>query len=167
MISKVKGSFGSFKGQADVREDRANSTITGIVDVSSINTDDQTRDGHLRSSDFFDAENYPSMSFITTKWEQEEGSDDITLTGELTIKNVTLPVTFKGEFGGVQVDAYGFTRAGLELTTKINRTDFGLNWNSPLATGGVLVGEDVTIVIDAQGVLTQPESDEDVEPALV
>jgi polyisoprenoid-binding protein YceI len=157
MISKVKGSFGAFKGEADLRENLADSTIAGIVDVTTINTKDEARDGHLRSADFFDVENYPTMSFITTKWEGLEDSHDFTLTGELTIKDVTRPVTFKGEFGGVQPDGYGNTKAGLELTTKINRTDFGLTWNSALETGGVLVGEEVTIVIDAQAVLVEDE----------
>lgn len=155
MISRVKGSFGSFTGEADIREGHAGSTIAGTVDVTTINTEDEGRDGHLRSADFFDTENYPTMSFVTTNWEGLEDKD-FTLTGELTIKDVTKPVTFKGEFGGVQPDGYGNTKAGLELTTKINRTDFGLTWNSALETGGVLVGEEVTIVIDAQAVLVVP-----------
>lgn len=153
MISKVKGSFGDFRGQADIRENPADSTITGIVDVTTINTDDAGRDAHLRSADFFDVENHPTMSFTTTKFESIDENKNFTLTGELTIKGITHPVTFKGEFGGVAADGYGNTKAGLELTAKINRTDWDLNWNSALETGGVLVGEEVTIVIDAQGVL--------------
>lgn len=158
MISKVKGSFGVFKGEADISENTSDSTITGIVDVTTINTEDEARDGHLRSADFFDVENHPTMSFITTKFESINENKEFTLTGELTIKDVTRPVTFKGEFGGVAADGYGNTKAGLELTTKINRTDWGLTWNSALETGGVLVGEEVTIVIDAQGVLQETES---------
>lgn len=155
MISKVKGSFGAFKGEADIRENPADSTIAGIVDVTTINTDDPARDGHLRSADFFDVENYPTMSFITTKFESIDENKTFTLTGELTIKDITRPVTFKGEFGGVAADGYGNTKAGVELTAKINRTDWGLTWNSALETGGVLVGEEITIVIDAQGVLQE------------
>ena len=157
MISKVKGSFGAFSGEANIRENITESAVVGIVDVSTINTSDEARDGHLRSADFFDVENFPTMTFKTNKWDMQEGASDFVLTGELTIKDVTHPVSFVGEFGGIQADGYGNTKAGLELTTKINRTDFGLTWNSTLETGGLLVGEEVTIVIDAQAVLVKEE----------
>lgn len=164
MISKVKGSFGVFHGEANIRENRADSTISGTVDVSTVSTEDEGRDGHLRSADFFDVENHPTMLFTTTTWEQEEDSDDFDITGELTIKDVTRPVTFKGEFGGVQLDGYGNTKAGLELVTKVNRIDWGLDWNSPLTAGGVLVGEEVTITIDAQASLQEPVEEDGIDP---
>jgi polyisoprenoid-binding protein YceI len=100
------------------------------------------------------------MTLEVDNWVVPADSKEFTLTGNLTIKDVTRPVTFKGEFGGIVKDGYGNTKAAAELTAVINRTDWGLNWNSPLQTGGVLVGEEVTIHIDAQGVLADKKAEE-------
>lgn len=164
MISKVRGSFGEFTGQAEVGEDLSGKRLVGTVNVTTIDTKDANRDAHLRSADFFDVENYPVMTLEAENWAIPSDNKEFTLEGNLTIKGVTHPVTFKGEFGGVVVDGYGKTKAAAELTATINRTDWGLSWNSALETGGVLVGEDVTIHIDAQAVLAEPEEEEEFEP---
>jgi polyisoprenoid-binding protein YceI len=165
LVSKVTGSFGEFKGEADVLEDISNSTVYGVADVTTITTDDEDRDARLRSPEFFDVGNHPTITFKTNRWNESEASDEITLEGELTIRDVTQPVTFVGEFGSVQVDEVtGQTRADLKLTAEINRTDWGLSWNSSLDKGGLVLGEEVTIVVDAQAVRTDPEPDEVVVP---
>ena len=155
MISKVRGSFGKFAGEA--KTDGLNCVhLTGIVDTTSISTNDETRDGHLKSADFFDVENYPTMT-LTAKEFTVSADSTFTVEADLTIKDVTRPVTLRGEFGGIVQDPYGKTKAAMELTGKINRTDWGLNWNSPLETGGVLIGEEITIHADIQAVLVDTE----------
>jgi polyisoprenoid-binding protein YceI len=153
MISKVRGAFGAFTGTAVVADDFADTRIEGSVDVSTVSTNEENRDNHLRSADFFDVEKYPEMKFTTTYIETTKDEDEFLLHGELTIRDVTKPATFKAEFGGVTVDGYGQTKAALEANTTINRTEFGLTWNSTLETGGVLVSEEVKISIEAQAVL--------------
>jgi len=157
LISKVKGSFGEFKGEADVLEDISASTVYGVVDVSTINTEDEERDAHLRSPEFFDVGAYPKMTFKTNKWNKTEASDEITLEGELTIRDVTRPVTFVGEFGKVRVDSSGETRAELKLVAKIDRTEWGITWDSNL--DGIAIGEEVKITIEAQAVRTDLQPD--------
>ena len=167
MISKVKGQFTRFTGEAEIREG-GRGKLVGIVDVSSITTNDIERDTHLLSEDFFNVEKYPTMVFEVDEWEAPKETEEVVLHGDLTIRDVTKPVTFKGELGGVVVDGYGNTKAAVELTATINRGDWGLNWNSPLETGGVLVGDEVTISIDAQAVLAEGgSSDHTPEPMLV
>lgn len=158
LVSKVHGSFGEFKGSADVLENISDSTVIGVVDVTTITTDNEDRDAHLRSPEFFDVDRYPTITFKTHRWNVSEASEEITLEGELTIREVVRPVTFVGKFGSVQVDEVtGRTRADLKLSAEINRTDWGLSWSSSLDKGGLVLGEEVTIVVDAQAVLTDPE----------
>lgn len=159
LVSKVEGRFGEFKGEADVHEDISNSTVYGSVDVTTISTNDEERDAHLRSPEFFDTETYPTMTFRTNSWHKSEVSDEITLEGELTIRDVTRPVVFKGEFGAIRVDEDGASRADLKLVSKIDRTDWGLSWNNTLDKGGLVLGEEVTIVVDAQAVRTDSKPD--------
>lgn len=155
MISKVKGSFGAFNGEVITTGDPTDTTLVGTVDTTSITTNDENRDAHVRSADFFDVEKFPEMSFSSTRTEVGK-NDTLLVHGNLTIKDATHPVIFNVEFGGTMKDGYGNTKAAAEATARINRTDFGLNWNSPLETGGVLLSEDVNIMIDAQLTLQEP-----------
>jgi polyisoprenoid-binding protein YceI len=151
MISKVRGSFGVKGGTFVTPENPLEATVEATVDVASIDTKDEGRDGHLKSADFFDVENYPTMEFRSTGVRVEDG--DMLVDGDLTIRGITKPVTFSFEFGGFGSDPWGNYKAGATAKTVINREDFGLTWNTALETGGVLVGKDVTIELDLQGAL--------------
>lgn len=148
MISKVRGRFESFSGTITVTEDPLHSTVQAVADTKSVTTGDESRDVHLRSADFFDVDNYPELSFVSTGI--EEHGDDFRLAGLLTVKNVTKPVVFDLEFDGVSTDPWGNTKAGFSAATEINRKDFGLEWNVALEAGGVLVGDKVKIQLDIQ-----------------
>lgn len=148
MISKVRGTFAVAEATIVAPENPLHLTLDAKVDVASINTKDEGRDGHLRSADFFDAETYPNITFTSTGVRQQGG--DFLVDGDLTIKDVTKPVTFEVEFGGFGTDPYGNYKAGLTAKTTIDRTDFGLTYNAALETGGVLIGEKVTITLDLQ-----------------
>ncbi|KYH46221.1 YceI family protein [Branchiibius sp. NY16-3462-2] len=144
MVSKVRGSFTEFTADVKIGEELEDSTVTATVQLASVETGSADRDGHLKSPDFFDVENNPTMTFTSTKVTPD------TLEGDLTIKGVTKPVTFDLEFDGVSADPWGGTRAGFEATTEINRKDFGLTWNVAVEGGGVLVSEKVKINLDVQ-----------------
>lgn len=151
MISNVKGSFSGLSGT--LVEDPANpasDTVEATIDIATISTGDPQRDAHLKSGDFFDAEQYPQMSFKSTSVvKKDEGEYEV--TGDLTLHGVTRPVTFEVEGPSAPgKDPWGNTRIGLAATTKVNRKDFGLTWNSALETGGVLVGEEVKITLEVQ-----------------
>ncbi len=144
MIATVKGRFTQMEGRIEADPaDIPGAYFEGSVNVASINTADSARDDHLRSADFFDAENYPTLTFKSTKI--EPAGDGYKMTGELTIRGVTRPVTFDLEFEGTGKDPWGNEKIGFSATAKINRKDFGLTWNAVLETGGVLVGEQVKI----------------------
>ena len=151
MISKVRGTFGVKSATLVAPENPLDATVTASVDVASIDTNDENRDAHLRSADFFDTDEYPTMEFVSTRTRVEGG--DFLVDGDLSIRGVTKPVTFEFDFGGFGQDPYGNYKAGASATTVINREDFGLTWNAALETGGVLVGKDVTITLDLQGSL--------------
>lgn len=155
MVSKVRGTFGKFAGTAVVGEDLSSFSLEATVDASSINTGDEQRDAHLRSSDFFDVEKFPNLSFKATSVEPTDDPLVVNLSGELTIHGVTKPVTFRVEIGGVAKDPYGNVKGAAEASAVIRRSDFGLTWNAALEAGGVLVGDDVTIFVDAQATLQQ------------
>ncbi len=148
MISNVRGEFKSFNASVD-GEDLETSKITANIDSSSIFTNSDDRDNHLKSADFFDAENYKELKFEGTSFKKVD-DDEYKLTGLLTIKGVTKEVTFDVEFGGINKDPWGNEKAGFSLAGKINRKDWGLNWNAALETGGVLVSEDVKIQAEMQ-----------------
>lgn len=150
MISKVKGNFGTFDVTIVTGEDPRETTIEATVDVSSINTGVEPRDNHLRSSDFFLVEEHPTMTFRSTGFDGNAVDGEFTVTGELTLRGVTQPVTLKGEFGGVMTDPQGNTKAGATVSGKINRHDFGVSWNNALEGGGVTLGDEVTITADIQ-----------------
>lgn len=148
MVSKVRGRFASFSGTLNIAADPLQSSVTAQADVASVTTGDTGRDEHLRSGDFFEAEKFPTISFVSTKIEAD--GDDFVLYADLTIKGVTKNVKFELEFDGVGKDPWGNTKAGFSAEAEINRKDFGLEWNAALETGGVLVGEKVKIQLDIQ-----------------
>jgi polyisoprenoid-binding protein YceI len=151
MISNVKGTFTGISGTlTEHAVDASLSSVEASVDVATLSTSDAQRDGHLKSADFFDAEKYPALTFKSTLVTRK-GEGEYAVTGDLTVHGVTRPVTFAVEGPSAPgKDPWGNTRIGLSATTKINRKDFGLVWNSALETGGVLVGEEVAITLDVQ-----------------
>lgn len=152
MVATVRGQFKVLSGTLHIDEQNpANSMVDAQVDAASIDTRDERRDGHLRSPDFFDAATYPTINFKSTSVEPA-GDGEYKIAGDLTMHGVTKPVTFKAEYGGQGKDAYGMQRAGLSATAKINRKDWGLNWNAALEAGGWLVSDDVKIEIDLSAV---------------
>ena len=152
MISTVRGHFEVFSGKLHIDEEHPdNSWVEAEVDAASINTRDARRDGHLRSPDFFDVEKYPKITFKSTKV-TPTGNNEYRVTGDLTMHGVTKEETFHADYSGQVKDLYGLQRAAFTVKGKINRKDFGLNWNVGLEAGGVLVGEDVNIEIDLAAV---------------
>lgn len=152
-ISKVRGSFTEFEGTVTVGESPADSSARASAQTVSIDTAQSQRDQHLRTNDFFDVENYPTLDFVSTRIEQD--GDDWKVHGDLTIRGVTRPVTFEVEFEGAGPDVLGDPeqpRIGFSASTKINRDDFGLTWNQALETGGWVVGKQVKIEMDVEAV---------------
>lgn len=151
MITNVTGSFNLFEARAITEgDDFSNAKLSFKANIASINTNNEQRDNHLKSPDFFDVEKYPILSFISTRTEGIEEDGDFNLIGDLTIKDVTKPVKFNVEFGGITKDPYGQTKAGFSISGKINRKDFGLTWNAALESGGVVVGEDIKLISEIQ-----------------
>jgi polyisoprenoid-binding protein YceI len=152
MVTTVCGSFPTFEGTAKI--DTANpaaSSVSLSIDVAGIETGNADRDGHLRSGDFFDVEQYPTITFTSTEVVREdEGTWQI--TGDLTIKGVTKPVTIEFESTGSARDPFGNLRVGFEGATSINRKDWGLSWNAALETGGVLVSEKIKLEFDVSAI---------------
>jgi polyisoprenoid-binding protein YceI len=151
MISNVKGRFSGLSGTLSLDEsDHTQSSVEASMDVATVKTGDEQRDGHLVSADFFDAEKFPAITFKSSNIDAKGGAD-YEVTGELTLHGVTKAVTFAVEdLSQPSKDPWGNHRIGLSATTKINRKDFGLSWNSALEAGGLLVGEDVTISLEVQ-----------------
>jgi polyisoprenoid-binding protein YceI len=145
-ISKVRGTFDQVEAALQVGETTADSSITATIDTASFNSNDANRDAHVRGADFFDAEQFPQMTFASTSI--AGSGETYTVTGDLTIRGTTRPVEIETEFNGVAVDPFGATRAGFSGQTTISRKDFGLTWNAALETGGVLVGDKVAITLD-------------------
>jgi polyisoprenoid-binding protein YceI len=150
-ISKVRGSFENFDVTVVTAEDPTQSTIEATIEIASVNTGQKDRDNHLKTSDFFLADEFPTMTFTSTKIAAD--GEDLVIEGDLTLRGVTKPVVLKGEFGGIVVDGYGQTKAAASVSTKINRLDFGVNWNAALEAGGFTLGNDVSIDVDVQVVL--------------
>jgi polyisoprenoid-binding protein YceI len=151
MVSKVRGHFSEYSADLTVAERPEDSKVDVTIQVASITTADEGRDGHLLSPDFFDAETYPTITFATTSVEPVS-DDEWKVTGDLTVRNVTKPVVLAVEFAGVSADPWGNTRAGFSATTEIDREDFGLTWNQPLAGGGVLVGKKVKLELEVEAI---------------
>ena len=148
MVTKVRGSFSEFSAEIEIADDPLESKLTAEVQMASLDTGNADRDGHLRTNDFFDIEHHPTMRLVATGF--EGSGETYTMHADLTIKGVTKPVDFELEFDGVGQDPWGGTRAGFTAATTINRKDWGIEWNAPLETGGVLVGEKVQIELDVQ-----------------
>lgn len=147
MIATVTGKFDRFNVEVSADDDDfTNADILFSAETDSVNTGNEQRDGHLRSADFFDAENHPTLSFKATAYSPSTGE----LHGDLTIRGNTKPVTLEAEFGGIGKDPWGNTKAGFTLSGKINRKDWGLNWNAALEAGGLLVSEEVRLLGEIQ-----------------
>jgi polyisoprenoid-binding protein YceI len=149
MLTKVRGHFGDFEGTIHVAEKPEDSSVELSIDAASITTDNDTRDNHLRSGDFLDLENHPTITFKSTKVELL-GDDRLHVTGDLTIRGVTKEVVLDAEYVGVGKDAYGRTRVAFSAKSEIERDDFGVSWNMALETGGLLVGKRVQIELEVQ-----------------
>jgi len=151
MISSVKGRFAGIQGSLTLNEaDVTNSRVEASLDAASIDTNETQRDAHLRSADFFDTEKFPTLSFQSTRVARN-GDGELAVTGDLNIHGVSRSVVFAVEGPSAPLkDPYGNIRVGLAATAKINRKDFGLTWNAALETGGILVGDEVTITLDVQ-----------------
>jgi len=148
MFTNVKGLFNDYSANIDLNDDLKEANLQFEAKINSIFTNNADRDNHLKSADFFDADQYPNLNFKSTNI-QGNGSE-YEITGDLTIKGITKPVTLNAEFSGLMTDPWGNTKVGLNLDGKINRKDFGLTYNAALETGGVLVGEDVKLNAEIQ-----------------
>lgn len=155
MVSTVRGQFKSYAGSVRIDpKDFSKSVFEGEIDVASIDTGNQDRDNHLRTNDFFDAANHPKITFKSTKIERkDEGAFKV--TGDITIRGVTKPLTLDVEFHGVSKSPWGKTVAGLSATGTINRNDFGVSFNGVLETGGVVVSEKVKLEIELEAILVE------------
>lgn len=146
MIANVSGRFTKFDAQVETEgEDFMTARVTFTADIDSITTGADQRDAHLRSADFFDAAKFPQLRFVATKYENVDNDGSYEVYGDLTIHGVTKPVRFEAEFGGVIKDPWGNTRAGITVSGKVNRKEFGLVWNGVTETGSLIVSEDVRI----------------------
>ncbi len=148
MFSKVKGRFTSLRGTVTIGDDPAESSVEAVIDMASVDTGDENRDAHLRGADFFDAERFPEMTFVSRAVRQE--GDRHVVVGDLTLHGVTRPVELELTLNGVGTDPFGGTRAAFSATTELSRKDFGLEWNLALETGGVLVGDKVQVSLEIQ-----------------
>lgn len=150
MITNVTGNFSKFDATLDSDSpDFTDAKVTFEADVNSISTNNEQRDGHLKSDDFFSADKFPTMKFVSSSIEKKNDEDYI-LNGNLTIRDVTRPVSLKVTYGGTMVDPYGQTKAGFEVEGKINRKEFGLVWNGVTETGGIVVSDEVKLNVQAQ-----------------
>lgn len=150
MFTNVSGKFDSYEGVIETEEnDFSTAKISFSAAINSINTSNTDRDNHLKSGDFFDAENFPNLTFTSNSF-SKISDHNYELTGVLTIKGTSKEVKLPVEFSGLMQDPWGNTKVGLNIEGKINRKDWGLNWNAALETGGVLVGEEVKLIIELQ-----------------
>jgi polyisoprenoid-binding protein YceI len=158
MVTKVRGSFNEFEGSGYFdAEDPTKSHLALTIKAASIDTRNADRDGHLRSNDFFDMEEHPEITFVSTSVEPVQG-ERYRVTGDLTIKGVTKAVAVDFEYTGAATDPFGNHRIGFEGTTTVNRKDWGVSWNAALDTGGVLVSEKVTLELEVSAIRTDGEA---------
>ncbi len=150
MVTNVTGYFKKFDLVVETESDDFNTAknIEFTADINSIETNNEQRDTHLKSADFFDAENYAQLKFVSNKY--ESNGDEAMLTGDLTIRGVTKPIKVNVEFNGIVVDPYGQTKAGFAVTGKISRKEFGLTWGAVTEAGQVVVGDDIKIAAEIQ-----------------
>ena len=151
MVTKVRGRFPVQSGAITIAKNPLESSVVAVIDVAGVNSGEPGRDDHLRNADFFEVDKYPTATFRSTKVE-DAGDGTYRLTGDLTIKDVTRPVTLDLEYLGTISSPWGDQRAGFSATTEVSRKDWGLEWNVALETGGVLVGEKVKVQLDIQAV---------------
>lgn len=157
MVTKVRGTFNDFTGSGHFDpETPSNSHVSVTIQAKSIDTRNEDRDNHLRSNDFFAMDTYPTLTFESTDVEQVDG-DTFRVTGDLTIKDVTKSVTIDFDYEGAATDPFGLDRIGFEGTTTVNRKEFGLDWNTPLDAGGVLVSDKVTLEFEISAVKQDAE----------
>ena len=150
VITTVTGNFKEFSGSLEGNnDDFAGASISFEAQTASISTNSEQRDEHLKSADFFDAEQFPTLTFQSTTF-TKKGDEEYSLTGNLTLKGVTLPIDLEVEYNGTATDPWGNVKAGFELKGKLNRKDFGLTWNAPTEAGGVLVSEEVKLIANIQ-----------------
>jgi polyisoprenoid-binding protein YceI len=150
MISNVSGNFNKFDVQVETQgDDFSKAKVTAVIDVASINTNNEQRDVHLRNADFFEVEQHPNITFTSTKIEAVD-DETFNLLGDLTIKETTKPVKLLVEYSGLAKDPWGNEKAGFTISGKINRKDWGINYNAVLETGGVMLGEDLKLAGEIQ-----------------
>jgi polyisoprenoid-binding protein YceI len=150
MISNVTGMFTKFDAEMTTeKDDFSDAQISFEADVNSLTTNNEQRDGHLKSEDFFAADTYPKISFKSTEL-KKVSDDEYKLSGDITIRSVTKPITFDVEYSGTVVDPYGQTKAGFNISGKISRKEFELNWNAVTEAGGIVVSDDVKLIADVQ-----------------
>lgn len=151
MISNVSGKFTKFDAAVETEgEDFMTAKVNFTAEIDSINTGNEGRDGHLKSADFFDAGNFPTLKFAATKYENVDNDGSYEVWGDLTIHGVTKNVKLDAEFGGVIKDPWGNTRAGISVNGKINRKDFGLSWHGVTETGSLIVSDDVRVHVNLE-----------------
>ncbi len=152
MVTKVRGGFDEFDGKIHIDgENPSQSTAEITIKAASIDTRNEQRDGHLRTNDFLDAEKYPEIKFSTTEVEQLS-ENSFRVTGDLSIKDVTRPVSIEFDYEGTAKDPFGNIRIGFEGSTRINRKDFNVTWNAPLETGGVLVSDNIDLEFEISAI---------------
>ena len=149
MVAKVRGRFTEVSGTVEVGETLAETSVRAVASAASVSTNQADRDGHLRSADFFDVETYPELTFVSTSVSSDS------MIGDLTIKGVTRNVELATEFEGAITDPYGLKRIAFSASTEIDRTDFGLDFNAVLETGGMVVGKKVKIDLEVEAVVPQ------------
>jgi len=151
MVSKVRGRFTNFDATIVTGSDPSDSSVTAEIDLSSINTENEQRDAHIRSADFFEVETYPTMTYRSTAISERGG--DWRVDGDLTLHGVTRSVPLNLEVNGFVADPYGGTRVGFSATAEISRADFGIHFNMPMDGGGVVVGDKISIQLEIEAVL--------------
>lgn len=154
MVSKVRGHFPTFSGTLVTNEDPLQSSVSADIDMASFNTNNEQRDDHIRSRDFFEVETYPTMTFRSTGIRAD--GEDYVIDGDLTLHGVTRSVSLAVEINGFGPDAYGGYRAGFSATTVINRNDFGVDIRMPMDRGGVVVGDRISVALEIEAILDQP-----------
>ncbi len=152
-LSKVKGEFTEVEGSVVIADEPTASTVTATINTASFNSRDEGRDAHVKSADFLDVENFPTITFSSTSVKAD--GDDWIVSGDLTIKGVTRNVELATEFEGAITDPYGFQRIAFSAETEIDRTDFGLDFNAALETGGLVVGKKVKINLEVEAIIPQ------------
>ena len=151
MVTNVRGQFTDFEGQARVDHDNpANSAVEVTIQAASVDTGQEQRDGHLQSEDFFDVEKFPTITFVSTDVSRD--GEDWTITGDLTVKDVTKPISIEFEETGTATDPFGNERTGFEGSVSISRKDWGLTWNAALEAGGVLVSDKIKLDFDISAI---------------